>query len=452
MIHPKKNNGKLNIEYFFAGLVMLGLVRSMYFLCIDGNLPYPFFYEINDTWMDWFNTSYWAHEGGAYDTWNTIYFPISFLIVKFLGVSSCYAHADISSVRQCDWIGISALHLMFFANIFLISYTFLKIDRNTALPRSIALATGLPMLFALDRGNLIIITFSTVLLAYGPLLKSARWRWIAAALSINLKIYLAVPLFCQLLRRRWRWFEGAFIYSILIYLVSYAALGSGSPAAVYNNIRGLTEVQASGFLDAWYSNTYTALMNLLTTDAIPIISLIGSDIVRFLELILPLCQRITQILVLLGLLFAWIRPESVAMSRMIALGISLVIITIEIQGYSQILLLLFVFMERWVGIGKIWALTMSYVLCLPFDVVLDRFGTHVRESFFAGHSIIFEFTLTLGPFIRPLILLSIVFALSCVTIREVWDDIQHQGWKFRWRYRKDAPIMVGYGAATPPKR
>jgi hypothetical protein len=32
----------------------------------------------------------------------------------------------------------------------------------------------------------------------------------------------------------------------------------------------------------------------------------------------------------------------------------------------------------------------------------------------------------------------------------VWRDIQTQGWKNRWRYRRDLPIMVGEGTARKP--
>ena len=52
--------------------------------------------------------------------------------------------------------------------------------------------------------------------------------------------------------------------------------------------------------------------------------------------------------------------------------------------------------------------------------------------------------------VRPLVTMLIVWCLVSVTLREVWADIQHQGWKTRWRYRQDYPIMVGEGEARPP--
>jgi len=59
------------------------------------------------------------------------------------------------------------------------------------------------------------------------------------------------------------------------------------------------------------------------------------------------------------------------------------------------------------------------------------------------------FYVMLGPFFRPLIVLSVPFALSLVTLREVWKDIREQGWRLRWRFRNDAPLLVGDGAARP---
>ena len=46
------------------------------------------------------------------------------------------------------------------------------------------------MMWGLDRGNVILITYIFVLLAYGPLVRSAQWRWLYAGLAVNMKVYL----------------------------------------------------------------------------------------------------------------------------------------------------------------------------------------------------------------------------------------------------------------------
>lgn len=439
------------IEPVLAASIVSGLVWTMLHLAWYGYLPYPFFYEPSDIWMDWFNPAYWAHNGGAYDTWGSIYPPLSFVMLLFLGKSSCYVAAEGLSSRDCDWVGAVALHAIFLLNIILIARTFIKIDRSTALPRSIALASGLPMLFALERGNLIIPTFTCILLAYGPLIKSARWRWLAAGLAINFKIYLIASLFPQLLRRRWRWFEGAVIATVFVYLATLGILGEGTPNEIYDNIIGISDIyQAGSFLDGWYSSSYTPFLSLLDGPYVPVLSIIGSQYLEILKAILPLLLYLTQATILIAIVAAWLRPEAIPMYRLTGLGIAFAVITAESGGYVQALVILFVFMERWKGVGIKWAIIACYILCIPADIPIDQYGSDVRESFLSNRPVVFNYVLTLGPFIRPLLLMSIPFALSCVTIRAVWADIMQQGWKTRWRYRNDLPIMIGEGLASPP--
>lgn len=441
------------IEALLATAVVAALIWAMIFLAHNAFLPHPFFYEPSDTFMDWYNSAYWAYDKGRYDSWGSVYPPLSFVILRMFSVSACYQGAEGLTSRDCDWLGIVVLHAVFILNTVLIARTFLKIDPKTALPRSIALAVGLPMLFALERGNLLLMTFTCILLGYGPLLKSARLRWVAVALAINFKFYLIASLFPQLLKRRWRWFEGAAIMTLIVYIISYIIVGNGSPIDIINNTLYLTDAyEAGGFLDGWYASSYKPFLSVLEGKYVPVSSIIGSAYVDLLSFLLPLLQLVTQAAILLAVMMAWMRPEAVSMFRLTNLGISMAVITSETGGYVHALVILFTFMERWKGIGIKWAIIACYILSIPADIVIDRLVPVFRESFLGGQPVIFDFALTLGPFIRPLILMSIPFALSCVTIREVWNDIQHQGWRLRWRYRHDAPIMVGEGAALPPAR
>jgi hypothetical protein len=439
------------LEPLLALAIAAGIVRAILYFQEYGHLPQPFFFEPNDVWMDWFNTSYWAHDRGVYDTWRTIYPPLSFVFLGIFGKASCYTGAEGYSSRDCDWVGVVSLHAFFLLNALLIARTFWKIDRSTAIPRTFALAAGLPMLYALERGNLIIVTFTCVLLAFGPLVRSARLRWLAVGLAVNFKVYLVAALFPQLLRRRWRWFEGAVLATISVYLTTYAILGAGTPYEIYDNIANFSGVyQAINFLDLWYAGTYTPLVSLLTGSVFPIISIVGSDRAETWSQVLPLLLHGVQATILLAAIAAWLRPEVVPMYRLTNLGASLALITAESGGYTQVILIFFVFMEKWKGMGRKWAIVACYLLCIPADIVIHRLNPALRDSFLAGRPVIVEYAITVGPFVRPALIMSLPFALACVTIRAVWIDIQRQGWKTRWRFRRDAPIMVGSGKAIPP--
>jgi hypothetical protein len=149
------------IEPLFVIAILAGIAHAMWFLSENLYLPQPFFFNPGDTYMDWFNTSYWAHTDAAYDTWATIYPPISFVFLKIFSIDACYENAEPSFARECDWLGMATLHGFWIVNIILVSWAYIKHDKSTALYRSIAVGAGLPMLYALDRGQLVVVTHSS---------------------------------------------------------------------------------------------------------------------------------------------------------------------------------------------------------------------------------------------------------------------------------------------------
>lgn len=417
------------VEYLFGFGVLLLIGRAMWWLYAYGHLPQPFFYEPSDTFMDWFNTAYWAHEGSAYDVWRTIYPPISFVVLRGLGLSHCYAGAEGLVSRDCDWLGLVALHAIFVINIVLVAITYIKLDRRTALPRAIALSTGMPMLFALERGNVLLLCFTAVLLGFGPLLKSARLRWLFVGIAINFKVYLIAAVATQLLKRRWLWLEGALISTVAVYLVTYGLYGAGTPVEIITNITDFSSgFIAAQVLDIWYSVTYQPLISLLNGVSFPVMPTIGSDLAEIGLAIVPVVTRMGQLAVVLAAVATWLRPSVVPTYRLAFFGIALALISSEAGGYTQIMVFLFVFMERWRGFGRPFAIVCAYILCLPGDIIIGSVPTLVRYSYLAGHEVEVNFGVGLGMFLRPGLLIAIAISISLVTIRDVWRDIQAHGW------------------------
>lgn len=438
------------IEGLFGIAILVGIAYAMWVLYHDGYLPQPFFYEPSDTWMDWFNTAYWARDRGTYDNWGTIYPPLSFVVLWFLGNSTCYVGNEGLAVRDCDWIGVISLHMIFLLNIVLVAKSFIKIDRRTALPRSIALAAGMPMLFALERGNILLLCFTCVVLAFGPLIASARVRWLFAGLAVNFKVYIFATIVAMLLKRRWRWVEGACLSVLGVYLVSYALLGVGTPFEIYHNISTYAQgFEASQVLDIWYSITYNPLISLLQGKNFPIVTLIGSDIIELGIMIVPVFIRFGQSMILLAALATWLRPEVVSTYRVALLGTTMALISSEAGGYTQILVLFFLFMEPWRGFARPFALICGYLLCIPADISIGYVPPLLRDSFFAGHVVQVQFGVGLGMFVRPGLLILIGVALSASTIRDVWLDVTSQGWRHRWRFRQDTPLLPGVARPIP---
>ena len=85
---------------FIGGLVIAALpieriVRSRFAdaFFANGFLPAPFVFDVGDTFMDWFNTAYWAHNPGAYSVWGTIYLPLSFVLTGLLAATMWMVNA-----------------------------------------------------------------------------------------------------------------------------------------------------------------------------------------------------------------------------------------------------------------------------------------------------------------------------------------------------------------------
>jgi hypothetical protein len=442
------------IEWLLGLLVLGGLLYMAVLTYTLEYFPQPFFYDADDTFRDWFSTSIWAHEYGAYDTWLTVYPPLSFLLLKIFGAPQCYVYAPLSTVRDCDWIGLAAIHLFYVLNIVVAAKTFMKVDRATALPRSFALTAGMPMLFGLERGNLILVCFICIMLGWGPLVRSARLRWIFVGLAVNFKVYLIAGVATQLIRRRWLWVEGATIAIILVYVVSYALYQQGNPKEIFENLVNFSEgflSTPSAVMDVWYPNTYKPLYYILTKAEIPITSMIGSDLVEFLSVAVIVVVSGTQAIIVFAAGAAWLRPEIISPSRLAFLGLSFAMITSETSAYTQPVLFFFIFMEPWKGICRPIAIIVTYILCIPGDILVGNPIPVLQFSYIGNHYVTSLQGISVGMLLRPLGLLVLGAVLSIQTIAAVWGDILRQGWHGRWRFRRDAPLLPWIAPPRDPR-
>lgn len=431
------------IESALGVAVFGGFVYMAYLTLTLGYFPQPFFLDTDDTWRDWFTTAEWAHTTGAYDIWRTLYPPLSFVFLKLTTLPGCYSGQS-AGTRECDWLGAAVMHGVYILNCILTARVFLKIDRRTALPRSFAVAAGLPMLFGLERGNLVLLCFTCVLLGFGPLLRSARWRWFFVGMAVNLKVYLIAGVVMLLLRRRWLWFEGAILSILGIYLVTYAVMGEGTPLQIYANIASWTSASApNAIMDIWYPNTYNALLYVFQESNAPIYMFLSSNQIQLAEFVMKGSTMFTQAIIVAAAFAAWFRPEVVPAHRLAFFGFALAMVTSEASLYTQPILFLFVFMERWAGWTRPLAIAACYILCIPGDILLDQGTSVVQYSFISQRYVMTEYGLAVGLLFRPLLLMLPAWFLGFHTIRSVWLDIRHQGWKDRWRFRADWPLLPG---------
>jgi hypothetical protein len=427
---------KARIEYLLILPILAGLIYTAWFLGQYHHLPQPFFYDPGGTWMDWYSLTRWSQYAGAYDVERTIYPPLSFTLLRLFTLPQCYAPGFTGNPRDCDWLGGVALIGIWILNFVLTYLSFRKLDSQNSLPRAIALGFGFPTLFALERGNLVLFSYTCVLLGFGPLLASARLRWLFAAFAVNLKIYLIGAIVAPLLRRRWLATEAMLGLTLLTYLASWALLGEGWPYQIYRNLTTYsTEVDAQAALNLWFPSTYTPLKAILPSvfPAAP-----GA-----ISLGLTLYTRAVQALILLAAAAAWLRPEAVPPRRIVFFAIALALTASEAGGYTEILLLLFVFMEKRTGFERTAAILLAYFLAIPFDIALNQFPPIMRHSWLGNADVTVHYGIGAMSILRPGLMMLIVALLAILTIRQVRADIKEQGWSRRWRYRFDAPVLPG---------
>lgn len=441
-------------EPLMVAVILIGLVRAVLFFIDRSYLPQPFFYDTQDTWMDWFNTAYWAYNPGAYDGWGTIYPPLSFVFLKLFSLSSCYRYgSDPYAVRGCDWLGLATLHFFYFLNFVLLWKSFRKTDKKTALWRTLALGLGLPLVSGLERGNLIIVTMTFFILGFGPLLKSARLRWLAVGIAVNFKVYLITGVFARLLRRQWLWFEGAIIATIAVYLLSYLALGEGTPAEVYANITKMGDGGAGMQLtDVWNSITYNGFIGLLESQYLLLAGHLGSRNVDILSVAMPIIVRTTQAAAAFAAIAAWLRPEKIPIYRLTFHALSFAMATSETALYSASTLIFLLMLERREGVLKNISFVSAYILLVPMDIHLVEIPEVAMDSYIAGHTTFVSNAVAVGHFLRPLLASIMTTSLAILTVYQVWGDIRLQGWQQRWRFRHDAPLLPGILRPSAPEK
>lgn len=437
-----------------AAIVLLAGLRVAYLTWQKGYLPAPFIFDSTDTFGDWFNVAIWAHKEGAYDVWRAVYPPLSFVILKYLSIPSCYKFdMNMFDARECDWIGLVLMHLLVVVNGIIASLIFMRTDRRTAGPRAFVLTAGMPMLFALERGNIILACITCCMLTWGPLIKSTRMRWLFAGLAVNFKVYLIAGFLIHLIRRRWLWVEGSVIATVLVYLVTFAVYGSGSPVEIVSNLinfaRSFYVAQAAA-VSIWYNTTFTLIYGVLTDSSAPVTFILGSKMVDRLTVALFFLMRGSQLVVLLSFVAAWLRPEVVTRHRLTALALGFVMITQENPPYALPILFYLIFLEQWRGWLVPMALVCTYLASVPGDISISSAYIVEQFSFISYRFVTSERALQLGMFVRPLIHLLIPVFLALATIVDVVRDIREDGWQWRWRFRKDAPILPRVIRPRPP--
>lgn len=425
------------IETLLALLVLWSVVKVALFFNNTGFLPQPYFFDSNDTFMDWFNVTVFAHNPGAYTQYDSVYPPLSFVTTGLFSTPSCYKY-DAMYARSCDHVFAWAFLAFFVINTILTFEAFKRRDASIALPRTLAISLGLPMLFGYERGQLAIIAFTFFVIAHGGAIRSKALRWFSNAMTINYKPYLILTMLPYLAKRQWRALEICAISGIAIYALSYGIVGDGTPIEIIRNIQGFDQLPTiTKFGNMFYQTSYKGVLDGLRS-SFPFTTYLGSTPIELSLAIVPAIIAVGQLLSAACLIGAAWRPNAVPMHRLMALAISIPLTSSLVGGYASIFLLFLVFMERWNGPTLTLAIVTAYLLSLSVELQLVPIARNTELSYLSGRLVDFEIGVNLGELVRPGLVLLIQFLLITASFQEFW------------RARHKHPLLGAASTQTEP--
>lgn len=417
-------------KYIVFGIALtsiVGFCYYLYFLMEDGYLPSPFVHDKADTFMDLFNPMHWAYNDDRYTDWGSVYPPLNFLILKFLNyifIGDGYGAPKV--MRENSSLVIVGFCLIYLAIPAVMMkdrlWRHFSIDERKLIYLAIIFST--PMLFALERANLIVLCPIFLVLV---LSRVGFTRTLCIALLVNIKPYFAVLMLYYVVRKDWKTFVTCTALGGLVFVVSGLMLGDAHFFMLFSNIfefsknNGLNSPIYLGTMSSSISVFPSLFENLNQNMSGPYV-LNRERIVNTIYIV-----ESTQLFVLAISLFVLIIRQSKMHDAEILSLLTIVIINsgISVGSYTLILyavLIPVIFKMR----ARLLYVALLTLVAMPLDIIpLASVFTGKQYSYLSDSYVNVQQTLGLGSVIRPIANLLILLTLS---------------FEFLLRTEKSAPI------------
>lgn len=211
----------LYITLFFE---FINISYYLYYLSGNGYLPSPFVADKNDTFMDFYNPLFWVIKDGFYTAFSSVYPALNYFFLKIfsLGIPPDQITNAFQLRKDFPNLGlmISCIYVLIILAVINIG-EWKKIQFSNKILIFVACVVSVPVLFGLERGNLIFLT-----LIFLALYINASNPWIKVlcfGLVVNIKPYFAILLIQYLNIHHFNKVE--LIRSVLAALVIFFGLG-----------------------------------------------------------------------------------------------------------------------------------------------------------------------------------------------------------------------------------
>lgn len=394
----------------------------VYFFKNTGRLPPPFFYNSMDTFMDFYNTNFWAFDSARFEEWRSIYPIIVFGFSKLFTSASCLGLGGPFVLRACDTFSIWLLFIVYTVGIWASAEVILSQLKRHGIELEtwgagvlyVGLALAMPGLFALERGNYIILAF--MFLAMATCLGD-RWQSaILLMLAINIKQYLVVLLLVPFLKRQWGYVTLALAFGIAINLLGLIVVPEPRYDLLIDNMLGFSSgEEISYFEKIWNPTSILAWEKAILFSPHMSNYFVDRGLSQFIAAAAVLSVWIVHGISIWVFLLLLAKSKSLSPQYMsLVLLMLLMINTDAIGGYAIIFLLPFLASVCSRPNGLV-CLVLLVGLFMPIEIPLGPGITSTEFSHLGQVQSNEVLRVTLGAILRPLVLL----ALLAVT----WVDL-----------------------------
>jgi hypothetical protein len=392
-------------------------------IAVKGVLPAPLFYNHNDTFMDFFNTNFWAFSDGRYDDWGSIYPIFTFLVGKLFTNPDCAINISSAiDLRACATGDVGYLLIAYIIGAGGCAAIAMRHLRGKlheyrmgfAVIVCVAVLFSLPGLFALERGNYILISF--MCLALAVVFKDDWKSALCLAIAISLKQYLVIVCLAPLLKRRFDYLTITLLFVLVLNLLGMLFIDENHFHLIIENMLSFSSTATSYFEKMWYATSFSALVKVLENSPatvrflpLPVIDIAKGVIYTTLWIAVAMTFTALALTIRLAAILSWEYISLVALT-------ALVLLVDGVGGYSLILLVPYLIavlgQDNGLNMGRLpMILPLVFILLTPLDIVIGPTARQIGgESFLSGRFVEFAPSLTLGSYIRPVAVFLLMYS------------------------------------------
>lgn len=406
-----RNKGVYVSVFLVSSLV--GLSYYIHFFIVNGYLPSPFLYDKSDTFMDFFAPLHWAYDDGRYTDWQAVYPPLNFWFLKFVHFVCGGEYGAPRFMRDNSPFVIAGLCCCFLVVPAFMLGTRLWQDflNREKILLYFAIVLSSPMLFVLERGNLILFTF---LFLPFVLTKTGLARDICLAMLINIKPYFALLMIYYMVRRNWKGLTICLILSGFVFLIPGIALDDHFFLFFKNivnfshkdSVFSLREVMA-------FPSTVSVFSYVLksTAGAIFVSKYLSREMI---SIVVYVIESIKWLLLAIAIVSLFIKSSSCNDDEIFSLLIAIVTnFGIWVGGYTIILYIVLFPVLINMRVSRIYV-SLFLLMVMPLDII-SLFGESIGLQYsYMSHSYVnIQWTLGLGSGVRPFLNMIFLLVLSC---------------------------------------